>query len=59
MLSLELASTKANLEKVMEQNHSLEQTKKIAFQQHALYEQEIRSLETQIETIKRVRRLYE
>ena len=53
MLSLELASTKANLEKVLEQNHSLEQTKRIAFQQHALYEQEIASLEAQVDNLKR------
>ena len=54
VLSLELASTKANLEKVLEQNHSLEQTKKIAFQQHSLYEQEVRSLEGQVDNLKRV-----
>ena len=52
-MSLELAGTKANLEKVLEQNHSLEQTKRIAFQQHALYEQEIASLEAQVDNLKR------
>ena len=54
VLSLELASTKNKLEKAAEQSQSLEQTKKIAFQQHELYEQEIRSLEQQIENTKKV-----
>ena len=42
------------VEKVLEQNHSLEQTKKITFQQHSLYEQEVRSLEGQVDNLKRV-----
>ncbi len=38
----------------MEQSTSLEQTKKLAFQQHSIYEQEIHSLDQQVETLKKV-----
>ena len=54
MLSKELAGSRSKLEKQSEQYHSLEQTKKLAFQQHALYEQEIQSLEKQLLTLKKV-----
>ena len=54
VLSVELANTKCKLEKVTEQATSLEQTKQIAFQQHDLYEQEIKTLETQVENMRRV-----
>ena len=53
-LSKELTSCRKKLEKQSEQFHSLEQTKKLAFQQHSLYEQEIQSLEKQLQTLKRV-----
>ena len=57
VLSLELAGTKTKLEKTVEQSQSLEQTKRIAFQQHELYEQEIKSLEQQIDNMKKVYRI--
>ncbi len=54
VLSKELSNCRAKLEKQSEQTNSLEQTKKLAFQQHSLYEQEINSLDKQLQTLKRV-----
>ena len=54
MLSTELGSTRTKLEKALEQVANLEQTKKLALQQQQLYQQETRSLEKQIDTLKKV-----
>ena len=54
MLSLELAGTKTKLEHTLEQNESLEHAKKLAFQQHSLYEQEIKTMEQQMENMRKV-----
>ena len=51
---MELASTKTRLEQALEQNNSVEHAKKLAFQQHALYEQEIKTLEQQLNNMRKV-----
>ena len=54
VLSVELAATKTKLENTVEQNESLEHAMKLAFQQHALYEQEIKTLEQQMDNLRKV-----
>jgi bacterioferritin (cytochrome b1) len=54
VLSLELSSAKTRIEKMAEQIQCLEQTKVMAQRQHQLYEQEIHSLESQLEAAKKV-----
>ena len=53
-LSMQLATTKTKLEQTLEQNNSIEHAKKLAFQQHALYEQEIKTLEQQLANMRKV-----
>ena len=58
VLSVELSSTKTKLDQTLEQNHSLEHAKKLAFQQHNLYEQEIKTLEQQLQAQRKVSAKY-
>lgn len=54
VLSMEISCVKTKLEKLTEQNQGLEQAKVISSRQHQLYEQEIKSLESQLEAAKKV-----
>ena len=49
-----MSTIKAKLDQVMEMNQSLEETKKVAFQQHEIYEQEIRNLQSQLDNSRHV-----
>ena len=53
-LSAELSRTKLQLDQALAQNTSTEHTRKLALQQHAQYEQEIKSLEQQLAIVRKV-----
>ena len=54
LLSVELSASKEREDDLMSESVSLEQTKKIAYQQHQLYEDEIHSLEAQLKKVQQV-----
>lgn len=58
-LSVELTNARGRIDQLTETNRSLEQSKKLALQQHELYEQEIRGLQDQLENSRQVSRSQE
>lgn len=58
-LSMELTNVRGRIDQLTETNRSLEQSKKLALQQHELYEQEIRGLQDQLENSRQVSRSQE